>query len=68
MRRVYTAEDQRAIKRWFARVAVFYSLVALVVVAFVAARISFPDPQINATKSASSSNKWRTNRPFVDFR
>ncbi len=68
MQRVYSAEDQRALKRWFARVVVFYSLVALVVVAFVAVRISFQDPEIHATKSVSSADKWRVSRPFVDFR
>lgn len=68
MRRVYSADDQRAIKRWFARVIVFYSLVALVVVAFVAVRISFQDPQINARKSATSSDQGLVNRPFANFR
>ena len=65
MHRVLNPEDQRMIRRWFARVVAFYSVLALVVVALVAIRINFLDPQIDAMKSGSSTDTLRANR-FVD--
>ncbi len=65
MHRVFDPEDQRTIRRWFIRVVAFYFLLALVVVAFVAVKINFLDPQISAMKSGFSTGTLRANR-FVD--
>jgi hypothetical protein len=53
-------EDQRTVKRWYVRIAVFYSSLALL--AIVAVRINVLDPQIDAMRRESTTGVLQANR------
>ena len=48
-------DDQKIVGRWLARVVAFYLLLGLIVVAIVAVRVNFIDPQIAAMKRGKST-------------